>query len=241
MESMGKKPRRRRSFTPEFKAEIVELCQRGERSVGQVARDFDLTEIAVREWVKQAERDAGTGDGGLTSDERRDLAELRKENALRGPAHRHQPPARLARGLGRLVARRHPPVPCSAQPARAGPPAAGGQRNHPRPDAGILSSPGKSPAAQEPGTATRNALEARLSRGAGTTRKPGSQGRAAQQCAALTRPWVTEGVRSSLVPVRSPSRPGWPHAHRFAARDIGDLPRSAVADGLGGDVPAGAA
>jgi transposase len=29
MESMGKKPRRRRSFTPEFKAEIVELCQRG--------------------------------------------------------------------------------------------------------------------------------------------------------------------------------------------------------------------
>jgi transposase len=43
MESMGRKrPRRRRSFTPEFKAEIVELCQRGDRSVGQVARDFDL-------------------------------------------------------------------------------------------------------------------------------------------------------------------------------------------------------
>jgi transposase len=49
MESMGKKPRRRRSFTREFKAEIVELCQRGDRSVGQVARDFDLTETAVRE------------------------------------------------------------------------------------------------------------------------------------------------------------------------------------------------
>ena len=43
MESMGKK-RRRRSFTPEFKAEIVELCQRGDRSVGQVAKDFDLTD-----------------------------------------------------------------------------------------------------------------------------------------------------------------------------------------------------
>ena len=55
MESMGKKPRRRRSFTPEFKAEIVELCQRGDRSVGQVAKDFDLTETAVREWVKQAD------------------------------------------------------------------------------------------------------------------------------------------------------------------------------------------
>jgi transposase len=80
MEGMGKKPRRRRSFTPEFKAEIVELCQRGDRTVGQVAKDFDLTETAVREWVKQAERDAGTGDGGLTSDERQELSELRREN-----------------------------------------------------------------------------------------------------------------------------------------------------------------
>jgi transposase len=82
MESMGsKKPRKRRSFTPEFKAEIVELCQRGDRSVGQVARDFDLTETAVREWVRQTERDAGTRqDGGLTTDERTELAQLRREN-----------------------------------------------------------------------------------------------------------------------------------------------------------------
>jgi transposase len=60
MERMGKKPRRRRSFTAEFKAEIVERCQRGDRSVGQVAKDFDLTETAVREWVGQAERDASS-------------------------------------------------------------------------------------------------------------------------------------------------------------------------------------
>ena len=78
MESMGKKkPRPRRSFT----AEIVELCQRGDRSVGQVAKDFDLTETAVREWVKQAERDTGTrSDGGLTSSEQQELARLRREN-----------------------------------------------------------------------------------------------------------------------------------------------------------------
>jgi transposase len=75
-----KKPRARRSFTAEFKAEIVELCQRGDRSIGQVARDFDLTETAVREWVRQAERDAGTGDGGLTSAERQELSALRREN-----------------------------------------------------------------------------------------------------------------------------------------------------------------
>ena len=63
------KPRPRRSFTPEFKAEIVELCQRGDRSVGQVAQDFDLTETAVREWVRQAELDAGTRSDG--ADQRR--------------------------------------------------------------------------------------------------------------------------------------------------------------------------
>jgi transposase len=76
MESVGNKPQRhRRAFTPEFKAEIVELCQRGDRSVGQVARDFALTETAVREWVKQAERDMGTHqDGGLTSAEQQELA-----------------------------------------------------------------------------------------------------------------------------------------------------------------------
>lgn len=77
----GKKPRCRRSSSPEFKAEIVQLCQQGDRSVGQVAKDFDLTEIAVREWVKQAERDAGTRqDGGLTGSERAKRAKLRREN-----------------------------------------------------------------------------------------------------------------------------------------------------------------
>jgi transposase len=82
MEPVGKKkPRRpRRAFTPEFKAEIVELCQRGDRSLGQVARDFDLTETAVRAWVKQAELDAGTRTDGMTSAEREELAALRAEN-----------------------------------------------------------------------------------------------------------------------------------------------------------------
>ncbi|MEU9834980.1 transposase [Streptosporangium sp. NPDC048047] len=77
---MGKKkPRPRRSFTREFKAEIVELCQRGDRSIGQVAKDFDLTETAVRDWIRQAETDTGRRDG-LTSDEREELAALRREN-----------------------------------------------------------------------------------------------------------------------------------------------------------------
>ena len=80
METMErKKPRPRRSFTSEFKAEIVELCQRGDRSIGQVARDFDLTETNVRTWVKQAEIDQGQRPG-LTSEEREELTKLRREN-----------------------------------------------------------------------------------------------------------------------------------------------------------------
>jgi transposase len=89
MESMGmKKPRPRRSFTPEFKAEIVELCRRGDRSVGQIAKDFDLTETAVRDWVKQAEVDAGERDG-LTSSEGEELAALRRENRRLRGGRRH--------------------------------------------------------------------------------------------------------------------------------------------------------
>lgn len=74
-----KKARPRRSFTPEFKADIVERCRRGDRTIGQVARDFDLTETAVREWVRQAEVDAGERDG-LSTEERTELAQLRREN-----------------------------------------------------------------------------------------------------------------------------------------------------------------
>ena len=80
METIERKKRRaRRSFTPEFKAEIVELCRRGDRSIGQVARDFDLTETNVRSWVKQAEIDQGERPG-LTTEEKEELTRLRREN-----------------------------------------------------------------------------------------------------------------------------------------------------------------
>lgn len=77
-----KRPRRkRRSFTKEFKAETVRLCGVGDRSVTQVARDLDLTETAVREWVRRAEIDAGQGPPGvLTTEEREELSRLRREN-----------------------------------------------------------------------------------------------------------------------------------------------------------------
>ena len=73
--------RKRRSFTLEFKAEVVELCQAGDRSIGQVCRDLGLTETAVRRWVMQAEIDVGEREG-LSTEERVELARLRKENRI---------------------------------------------------------------------------------------------------------------------------------------------------------------
>lgn len=80
METMAKKkPRTRRSFTKEFKADIVERCRKGDRSIGEVAKDFDLTETSVREWVRQADIDDGERPG-LTTQEKEELSALRREN-----------------------------------------------------------------------------------------------------------------------------------------------------------------
>ena len=73
--------RKRRKFTPEFRAEAVKLCAVGDRTITQVATDLDLTETSLREWVKRAEIDAGRGaPGELTTEERAELAQLRREN-----------------------------------------------------------------------------------------------------------------------------------------------------------------
>jgi transposase-like protein len=76
-----KQRRKRRAFTPEFKAEAVRLCRVGDRTITQVAGDLDLTETALREWVKRADIDAGKGPPeALTTAEREEMARLRREN-----------------------------------------------------------------------------------------------------------------------------------------------------------------
>ncbi len=71
--------RKRRSFTKEYKAEVVGLIRRGDKNIGVICRDLGLTETAVRRWVKQAEIDSGEGPvGALTTAEREELAALRK-------------------------------------------------------------------------------------------------------------------------------------------------------------------
>lgn len=75
-----KKPRRkRRQFTPEFKAGAVKLVLAEGKSSTEVARDLGLTESALRIWVQQAKADRGEGKpGALMTAEREELSRLRK-------------------------------------------------------------------------------------------------------------------------------------------------------------------
>ncbi len=81
MESSKQQRRPRRSFTRQFKAEIVELVRQPGNTAGSVARDLDLTETAVRDWVRQADIDQGRREG-LTTAEREELSRLRRENRV---------------------------------------------------------------------------------------------------------------------------------------------------------------
>src|SRR2546422_3061266 len=79
METGSMERRKRRKFTTEYKAEVVGLVRASGKSIGQVARELDLTETAVRAWVRQAAIDRRRDpQGPLTSEERADLTRLRR-------------------------------------------------------------------------------------------------------------------------------------------------------------------
>ena len=72
--------RKRREFTPEFKANAVRLVRDGGKSIREVVAEFGLTETSLRDWVRRAEVDERRDPGGpLTTDERAELARLRRE------------------------------------------------------------------------------------------------------------------------------------------------------------------
>ena len=79
--AMAETPKRRprRQFDDDFKAQAVRLVLDEGTSVGSVARDLDLTETALREWVNRTRADRTKGKTGLTTAEREELARLRKE------------------------------------------------------------------------------------------------------------------------------------------------------------------
>ena len=72
--------RKRRTFTPEYKAEAVKLVRTSGKSIGQLASELELTETAVRAWVKRADIDEKKDPNGpLTSEERSEVTRLRRE------------------------------------------------------------------------------------------------------------------------------------------------------------------
>ena len=82
MANTSTRRRTRRQFDDDFKAQAVRLVLDEGKSIGAVSRDLDLTESAVREWVKRARADRTHGKTGLTTAEREELARLRKENRI---------------------------------------------------------------------------------------------------------------------------------------------------------------
>jgi transposase len=72
-------PKSHKPYAPEFKQRIIEMVRAG-RSPDELAEKFEPTAQSIRNWVAQAERDAGRRADGLITDEREELRRLRREN-----------------------------------------------------------------------------------------------------------------------------------------------------------------
>ena len=72
------KPKHPQRYAPEFRQQMVELVRAGRKPV-ELSKEFGCSVWSIRGWVKQADRDAGRGDGGLTSAEREELTKLKRE------------------------------------------------------------------------------------------------------------------------------------------------------------------
>ena len=72
-------PRTRPPYSPEFRQQMVELVKAG-RTPEELSREFEPTAQTIHNWVKQSDRDAGVRSDGLTSSEREELRNLRREN-----------------------------------------------------------------------------------------------------------------------------------------------------------------
>jgi transposase len=72
-------PKSRPPYPEEFRREAIELVRLNEKPLVQIAKDLGVSDMTLRNWVKQADVDAGKR-AGLTSDEREELRALRREN-----------------------------------------------------------------------------------------------------------------------------------------------------------------
>ena len=72
--------RTRGSYPPAFRRRMIELVRAG-RTPESLGQEFEPSAQAIRNWVRQADRDEGRRADGLTTPEREELRRLRRENA----------------------------------------------------------------------------------------------------------------------------------------------------------------
>jgi len=72
-------PKSHLPYAPEFRRQMVELVRAG-RTPENLSREFEPTAQAIWNWVRQADRDEGHSQSGLSSAEREELSRLRREN-----------------------------------------------------------------------------------------------------------------------------------------------------------------
>lgn len=75
-------PNTKPPYPPDFRSEAVRLAKRGDRSVARTAKDRGIATDTLHAWIKQSELDAGERHDGLTTEERDELRQLRRENRM---------------------------------------------------------------------------------------------------------------------------------------------------------------
>ena len=74
-------PRTRPSYPEEFRGEAIRRALLGDKPLRQLAKDLGISDVALRNWIKQDKAERGERPGGLSGDEREELQRLRDENA----------------------------------------------------------------------------------------------------------------------------------------------------------------
>jgi transposase len=74
-------PRTRPPYPEEFRREAIRLARLGDKPRRRLAKDLGISDVTLRNWLKQEKAERGERAGGLSSDEREELRQLRDENA----------------------------------------------------------------------------------------------------------------------------------------------------------------
>jgi transposase len=74
-------PRTRPPYPEEFRREAIRLAQLGDKPQRRLAKDLGISDVTLRNWLKQEKAERGERPDGLSSEERAELKRLRDENA----------------------------------------------------------------------------------------------------------------------------------------------------------------